>query len=90
MPTQLTRASALCPVQAPTMKKKKGKKKDQQVMPAMERILGYAASDAGSDEPSSEEEEDEENKEDGVIDREHIKLRAMKMTARHHANQRRT
>lgn len=72
----------------PTMKKKKGKKKDTQIMPALERIMGYCGSDAESEEPSSEEEaEDEENKEDGLIDRDYIKLRALKMTARH-ANQR--
>ncbi|GAX81127.1 hypothetical protein CEUSTIGMA_g8561.t1 [Chlamydomonas eustigma] len=69
----------------PTMKKLKGKKKSAQATPALERILGYAASDAEvEEEPSSEEEEeeDEENKEDGLMDREFIKLRAFKMTQR--------
>ncbi|KAG1673703.1 hypothetical protein FOA52_010572 [Chlamydomonas sp. UWO 241] len=67
-----------------SMKKKKGKKKDAQVMPALDRIMGYCGSDTGEpDEPSSEEDdEDEENKEDGLIDRDYIKLRALKMSAR--------
>lgn len=34
---------------------------------------------------SEEESEDEASKEDGVVDREYIKLRAMKMSARHAA-----
>jgi len=69
---------------AATMKKKKGKKKDMQIMPALERIMGYCGSDVGEPEESSseEEEENEENQEDSVIDRDHIKMRAMKMTAR--------
>lgn len=71
----------------PGMKKRKGKKKDSQVAPALERIMGYAGSDMSEEEvvASSEESnsEDEANKEDGVVDREYIKLRALKMSARH-------
>eukprot|EP00983_Pelagomonas_calceolata_P069122 1150259-Pelagomonas_calceolata.AAC.2 len=61
----------------PTLKKKKGKKKDTQVYPALERIMGYTGSDMSEEEVQSEtDEEDEANKEDGVVDREYIKLRA--------------
>ena len=66
------------------MKKPKGKKKGMQAVAALERIMGYAGSDADEPEESSEEEEDEdeENKEDGLMDRDYIKLRALKMSAR--------
>ena len=67
------------------MKKLKGKKKGLQHTAALERIMGYAGSDAGEPSESSEddaEEEEEENKEDGLMDRDYIKLRALKMSAR--------
>lgn len=68
----------------PGIKKKKGKKKEAAVAPALERIMGYAGSDMSEEEVVSEEDpEDETNKEDGVVDREYIKLRAMKMSSRH-------
>ena len=68
----------------PGMKKKKGKKKEQQALPALERIMGYAGSDLSEEEVESEEETEEEaNKEDGVLERDFIKLRAFKMSARH-------
>mmetsp|Transcript_13769 Transcript_13769/g.29648 ORF Transcript_13769/g.29648 Transcript_13769/m.29648 type:complete len:722 (-) Transcript_13769:508-2673(-) len=67
----------------PNMKKKKGKKKEAQLMPALERIMGYTGSDMSEEEVSEEEAEDEANKEDGVVDRDYIKLRAFKMSARH-------
>jgi len=69
------------------MKKPKGKKKGVQQHAALERIMGYAGSDveqadveSSSDE--GEEDEDEENKDDGLLDRDYIKLRALKMSAR--------
>eukprot|EP00798_Chlamydomonas_sp_ICE-L_P002954 gene2954-12960_t len=63
----------------PTMKRKKGKKKSEQ------RIMGYNGSDISEEEESSSEEdgEEEENLGDGVIERDVIKLRAYKMSARH-------
>ena len=68
------------------MKKPKGKKKGMQQHAALERIMGYAGSDVEADVESStdegEEEEDEENKDDGLLDRDYIKLRALKMSAR--------
>ena len=69
-----------------TMKKPKGKKKGLQQHAALERIMGYAGSDIeDADEPESssdEEEDDEANKEDGLLDRDYIKMRALKMSAR--------
>eukprot|EP00798_Chlamydomonas_sp_ICE-L_P014198 gene14198-20168_t len=71
----------------PNMKRKKGKKKESRAPPALERIMGYAGSDISEEEEASEEEEEEEeeNKEDGVLERDFIKLRAYKMSARHAA-----
>jgi hypothetical protein len=78
----------------PGLKKRKGKKRDVAVAPALDRILGYAGSDVSDDEGgaagggSAEEESaggEEEQEEDRVVDREHIKLRALKLTARHAA-----
>lgn len=66
-----------------TVKRKKGKKKEQQVMPDLNRILGYTGSDIEDEEAETEEEgEEEAAKEDGVIDRDYIKLRALKMSQR--------
>ncbi|EFJ49199.1 hypothetical protein VOLCADRAFT_104414 [Volvox carteri f. nagariensis] len=70
---------------APTnIKRKKGKKKEQQVQPDLNRILGYTGSDVEEEEESESEEETEEegNKDDGVVDRDYIKLRALKMSQR--------
>ncbi|KAG2438191.1 hypothetical protein HXX76_005797 [Chlamydomonas incerta] len=65
------------------IKRKKGKKREQQVQPDLNRILGYTGSDAEEEEPESEEETEEEaNKDDGVVDRDYIKLRALKMSQR--------
>jgi len=66
----------------PGIKRKKGKKKEQQVVPALERIMGYAGSDMSEEEVVSEEDPDDEAAEDGVVDRDYIKLRAMKVSAR--------
>lgn len=70
----------------PSIKRKKGKKKDSVVHPDLNRIMGYAGSDVSEEEASEEDEEEVEGtegaKDDGVVDREYIKLRAMKMTAR--------
>ncbi|KAL6749374.1 hypothetical protein V8C86DRAFT_1011597 [Haematococcus lacustris] len=67
----------------PNIKKKKGKKKEAVVVPALERIMGYAGSDISEDEVVSEEDpDDEESKEDGVVDREYIKMRAAKLSQR--------
>lgn len=55
-------------------------------MPDLNRILGYTGSDIeeGGEEGDSEEDEAETDvaKEDGVIDRDYIKLRALKMSQR--------
>eukprot|EP00798_Chlamydomonas_sp_ICE-L_P004200 gene4200-14305_t len=70
----------------PTMKRKKGKKKEGRPTPALERVMGYAGSDMSASEEeqaSEEEEEDEEDKEDGIMERDFIKLRALKMSHRH-------
>lgn len=67
----------------PSMKKKKGKKKESAPLPDLNRILGYTGSDISEDEVEEEETEEEASKEDGVVDRDYIKLRAMKMSARH-------
>lgn len=71
----------------PSMKRKKGKKKDAQVQPDLNRIMGYCGADVEEDvvsEPSEEEEEEEETAEwEGVVDRDYIKLRASKMAQRH-------
>ncbi|KXZ50885.1 hypothetical protein GPECTOR_14g134 [Gonium pectorale] len=65
------------------IKRKKGKKKEQQVQPDLNRILGYTGSDVEEEEPESEEETEEDaNKDDGVVDRDYIKLRALKMSQR--------
>ncbi|KAG2493525.1 hypothetical protein HYH03_008339 [Edaphochlamys debaryana] len=65
------------------IKRKKGKKKEQQVQPDLNRILGYTGSDVEEEEVESEEEgEEEANKDDGVVDRDYIKLRALKMSQR--------
>ncbi|KAJ9514487.1 hypothetical protein QJQ45_016222 [Haematococcus lacustris] len=79
----------------PNIKKKKGKKKEAVVVPALERIMGYAGSDISEDEASrhhqhmmattvvsEEDPDDEESKEDGVVDREYIKMRAAKLSQR--------
>ncbi|GFR48576.1 hypothetical protein Agub_g10479 [Astrephomene gubernaculifera] len=65
------------------IKRKKGKKKEQQVQPDLNRILGYTGSDVEEEEMESEEETEEDaNKDDGVVDRDYIKLRALKMSQR--------
>jgi hypothetical protein len=67
----------------PGIKKKKGKKKESQVQPDLNRILGYTGSDVEEPLPIEDEddEEDEESAEwEGVVDRDYIKLRAMKVT----------
>ncbi|GLC33234.1 hypothetical protein PLESTF_000156500 [Pleodorina starrii] len=66
------------------IKRKKGKKKEQQVQPDLNRILGYTGSDVEEEEESESEEETEEeaNKDDSVVDRDYIKLRALKMSQR--------
>ena len=70
----------------PTMKKRKGKKRDAVKPPALERILGYCGEDGADDDDEEEEEEeelgDDADKDDGVIDRDAIKLRATKILAR--------
>ncbi|PNH05351.1 hypothetical protein TSOC_008393 [Tetrabaena socialis] len=66
-----------------SIKRKKGKKKEQQIQPDLNRILGYTGSDVEDDEVESEEDgEDDPNKDDGVVDRDYIKLRAAKMSQR--------
>lgn len=69
----------------PSMKRKKGKKKDAQVQPDLNRIMGYTGPDVEEEvvEEVVEEEEEEESAEWDVVDREYIKLRASKMAQRH-------
>lgn len=73
----------------PSMKRRKGKKKEGTTQPDLNRLLGY---NALADEPIDSEPEEsgtdeEEEAKDGVLDRDYIKLRAAKMTARHAAKQ---
>lgn len=72
------------------MKRKKGKKKQAAAAPDLSRILGYtpphdvpAESESDAESAASEE----GNAADGVVDRDWIKMRAAKMTARHNAKQ---
>lgn len=74
----------------PSMKRKKGKKKEAAAAPDLSRILGYTppndiTAESESDGESAEDEDG--NAADGVVDREWIKMRAAKMTARHNAKQ---
>lgn len=85
-----TATSLQAVIPMPTMKKRKGKKRDTIRAPALERILGYTGDDAAAafEESSSEEEDvdvlggDNADKDDGMVDRDAIKLRAMKISAR--------
>lgn len=72
------------------MKRKKGKKKEAVAAPDLSRILGYTPpnevpieSESDDDSPADED----ANAADSVVDREYIKMRAAKMTARHNAKQ---
>eukprot|EP00877_Chromochloris_zofingiensis_P014096 jgi/Chrzof1/8940/Cz03g30020.t1 len=69
----------------PSMKRKKGKRKEAMSQPDLNRILGYVPADVEA-ESESEPEDDEEGGE-GVLDRDWIKMRAAKMMARHNAKQ---
>eukprot|EP00775_Hariotina_reticulata_P005882 gene5882-6123_t len=75
----------------PSMKRKKGKKKEAAGVPDLTRILGYTPpTDVPAESDSDGEQDDGDGSgggADGVVDREWIKMRAAKMTARHNAKQ---
>eukprot|EP00878_Enallax_costatus_P009349 GHUV01009771.1.p1 GENE.GHUV01009771.1~~GHUV01009771.1.p1 ORF type:complete len:365 (+),score=197.75 GHUV01009771.1:260-1354(+) len=74
----------------PSMKRKKGKKKEAAAAPDLSRIMGYTPPNdapAESDDDDDDENEEENNTAEGVVDRDWIKMRAAKMTARHNAKQ---
>ncbi len=74
----------------PSMKRKKGKKKDSAPAMDLTRVLGYAPDidfDVESDEDHGDVNGEEVAPGEGVVDREYLKMRAAKMTARYNAKQ---
>lgn len=72
------------------MKRKKGKKKEAAATPDLSRIMGYTPPNdvpAESDDDDDDEDDEESSPAEGVVDRDWIKMRAAKMTARHNAKQ---